>query len=265
MNSNPALKPLSGTFSDAVEPTSMLVTPNGINGYSETLLDSVDQIMSLVSPSAWILEIVYGTLTVDPFQEVVKRLGGDWNYFADCADLWRMLGDAHRAIATNVRRGNAGLDQTWNGRAADAAFAYFHDLTGHLEAMGNTLQRCAKEYERLTLLVWYAVKGLGAGLQALTDLALTMAIAAAAGGATAGTGFGPAVAAAIIALQATRMIRVWDKIADYLTVFEAGVFGVGGVVAELRFVAEHLPRPPASPGLSTAPAAGDWNAHGHGF
>ncbi|MET9018807.1 hypothetical protein ABZV93_02365 [Actinopolymorpha sp. NPDC004070] len=251
-------------FADVVDPQENLVHPSGINGYPATLLDAVDDVMALTSPSAWILELVYGTLGTDPFQEVAARLAGDWKCFADCVDLWHMLGDAYGAVATNLRRGNALLDATWDGNAADAAFAYFRDLTTYLDSLDRALKVGSEEYERLALLVWYGAKGLGELLQTLVDFALCAATALAAGGATAATGIGPVVAAAVAAAALTKIGQTWILITRILTRMEVGIFAVCGSIARVCHTIKHLPRPPVDPALSTAPAAGDWGAHGHG-
>ncbi|MGW0229717.1 hypothetical protein ACWDWO_15505 [Actinopolymorpha singaporensis] len=249
-------------FTDVVDPQESLVHPSGITGYPETLLDAIDEVMALTSPSAWILELVYGTLGTDPFQEVAARLAGDWKCFADCVDLWRMLGDAYRAVATNLRRGNSLLDATWDGNAGDAAFVYFRELITYLDSLDRALKAGSEEYERLALLVWYGSKGLGELLQTLIDFALCAAIALAAG---AATGAGPVVAAAVAAAALTKVGQVWILVTKMLTRIEVGIFGICGSLAQLCCAIRQLPRPPAEPALSTAPPAGDWSAHAHGF
>ncbi|GAA2754891.1 hypothetical protein [Actinopolymorpha rutila] len=245
-------------FADVVDPQENLVHPSGINGYPRTLLDSIDEVLALTSPSAWILELVYGTIGTDPFQEVAARLAGDWKCFADCVDLWRMLGDAYGAVATNLRRGNSLLDATWDGNAADAAFDYFRELTTYLDSLDRALKAGSEAYERLALLVWYGSKGLGELLQTLIDFALCAATAVAAGAATATTGVGPVVAAAVAAAALTKVGQTWILITKMLTRMEVGIFGICGSVAQLCYAIKHLPRPPTNAGLSTAPPTGDW-------
>ena len=251
-------------FTNVVEPQALLVSPCGINGYAETLLDSVDEVMALTSPSAWVIELVYGSLGVDPFQEVAARLLGDWSWFADCVDLWRMTGEAYQAIATNVRRGNDLLDATWDGNAADAAFVYFRDLRTYLQSIDRALQRCSQEYEGIALKVWYTVRGIGVLLQTMIDFALTAAIAAAAATATVATGVGAIVAAAVAAAALTKVGQTWKLTSSMLSGLEIWIFGFGGMLAQISSDIEALPRP--RPGTAAADASGgDWSARGHRF
>ena len=252
-------------FRDVVEPQALLVPPRGINGYPDTLLDSVDDVMSLLSPSAWVLELVYGTLRVDPFQEITSYLTGDWNTFARCVDLWRNLAEAHRAMSTNLRRGTDLLDASWDGVAADAAVAYFQDLTSYLDSMDHTLRQCSEQYEQLSFLTWNATRGVAVLLQSLIDSAIIAAAALAAGGATAGTVVGPAAGTAVAGLEVATMLRLWAAIANLLSGLEAAVLGFGGAVAQALVHVERMPTPPPAWSIGREHSTSDWSERGRGL
>jgi hypothetical protein len=252
-------------FSDVAEPQALLVPPRGINGYPDTLLDSIDDVMSLLSPSAWVLELVYGTLRVDPFQEISSYLTGDWKSFARCVDLWRTLAEAHRAMSMNLRRGTDLLDATWDGVAADTAVAYFQDLTSYLDSMERTLRKCSEQYEHLAFLTWNTTRGVAVLLQSLIDSAIIAAAALAAGGATAGTVVGPAAGTAVAGLEVATMLRLWYAIANLLSVLETAVLGFGGAIAQAFVHVERMPTPPPTWPVGREHLTSDWSERGRGF
>ncbi|WP_309052930.1 hypothetical protein, partial [Streptomyces sp.] len=134
---------------------------------------------------------------------------------------------------------------TWQGNAADAALLYFETLAERLDQAGEAFHGLEKHYQAVAQTVFGAAEVLKGQLVMISDIALQVAITAAAAGALTATGVGAiagVAGGAVIAARITSMIGHWGRtVAIYegvlnsvngLTMSAAGL--ISGVGADIK-------------------------------
>ncbi|WP_405012697.1 hypothetical protein [Kitasatospora sp. NBC_01539] len=207
------------SFADRRDAVAELAKKDGGDGYlaghvAEFEFTPVNKVVGTVldlgSPSALINEACKLFLGFDPYGELLKAIMGDWESYAACGTTWSRIGKACGAMADNVQGGNDTLATTWDGNAADAAWAYFERFQGKLREVGQGFAELDAHYFEIAQFVFSLAEFLKAGLAFMVDrllvaLALQVAATAAAstvvGAAGAAIGYAAAVAQVVIAID----------------------------------------------------------------
>lgn len=201
--------------------------------------------LDLASPSTLVNEGLKLAFDIDIFGTAANWLAGDWGSYADCSDAWRNLGDFCGDVSRNLRAGCRSLAATWQGNAADAALLYFETLAERLDQAAEAFHGLEKHYQAVAQTVFGAAEVLKGQLVMISDIALQVAITAAAAGALTATGVGAiagVAGGAVIAARITSMIGHWGRtVAIYegvlnsvngLTMSAAGL--ISGVGADIK-------------------------------
>jgi hypothetical protein len=214
-------------FSDVVDVTSLLTPPKGQEEYSNGFLfDLMNGCFDLVSPTYWMTQVLDAVFGFNPLDEVLKVLGGDWEAYSRCGELWGQVDSALHALGKNISAGNTTADRTWDGHAADAAYTYFHNLTNRLHEMGaefGTLQGC---YDDVAQAVFFAAKAASDLLGGLADASTVAAIEMAAGTLLSVTGGGAVIGYGLAGLEVAQMMRYWARLTETLGKAQGVVMGV---------------------------------------
>ncbi|MGK5628711.1 hypothetical protein [Streptomyces sp. URMC 123] len=219
-------------FSDVADAAACLKPPKAPAEYVSPL-KPLNDIGDLISPAAWLSELLEIALGKNPMEEAQRHFGGDWEAYATSAEAWHNLGRACSAMARNLESGNVRLSATWQGCAADAAFQYFDTLRRKLQGVASSLDAMRVEYETVAQGVWAAAEMVAQILATIVDLCATWAICAAAGTAMSWTGWGAAVGYGVGALQAVKVIERWDEATEWVNKSQLVVNASCGVLARL--------------------------------
>ncbi|MEV6511705.1 hypothetical protein AB0M61_37030 [Streptomyces sp. NPDC051642] len=218
-------------FIDVTEPTSLLRAPATPSEYSQgPILDVFNNCGDLASPTYWVMEACNTVFGFNPLDEVIQWFAGDWESFAKCGDIWDQLGKAVEAVSGNVRSGNKTLDSTWNGRAADAAYTYFHTCAAKLEEIRDEFGKLRTEYDHLAYSAYSTAEAINGCLSGIIDGLLITAVEMAAGTALSWTGAGAAVGYGLAALEIANMLRLWGQATEAIGNIQGIVNGAVGAV-----------------------------------
>ncbi|MFE1952963.1 hypothetical protein ACFW9D_21145 [Streptomyces sp. NPDC059524] len=225
-------------FSDVTEPTASLRPPAEPEEFSQGWgLDLFNDCGDLVSPTYWVTEAYNAVFGFNPLDEVLESIAGDWEGFAKCADVWDQLGQASDALSQNITAGNATLDRTWDGRAADGACLYFSKLAGRLDELKEEFGKLHAEYDRLTHAAYSAFEAVKGYLGGIIDGLLIAAVEMAAGTALSWSGAGALLGYGLAALEITDMLSKWGlatkRIAAVQMMLNGGVGIVEGIGAAI--------------------------------
>ncbi|WP_116211166.1 hypothetical protein [Streptomyces olivoreticuli] len=251
-------------FRDVVRPTDCLRPPGTPEEFTSPI-DTLNAAGDLVSPSFWMSKVLDFALALDPLEEGRKYFAGDWEAYARSAEAWANLAGFCEGLATNIESGNHLLGGAWQGEAAAAADVYFASLCGKLRAIKGSLETMHKEY----LVAAHGVSMTGEAVAQLMgligDAAATAAIAWAAGGLTAWTGWGAGVGYGLAATEILRICDLWGEVTKTVNMLQMRIDAVYGqladIGAELAGVLDEFPQPPSRP--YSAPEARDGGS-GHG-
>ncbi|RFS85685.1 WXG100 family type VII secretion target [Actinomadura spongiicola] len=193
-------------------------------------LDISLSITDFVSPSHWLLWAIDKICGVNPAEWLAQQLAGDWESISKFAGSLGHVGEFYTEYAKGLREGQATMLKSWDGNAADACDKYFTELANAIEKQVEPIQRIAGEIQSAAYGVWSLSKAAVSGLEALMDLAVMIAIEAAAAAAVSWTVVGPSVAMAVIMAQIGLAIQKWLKIIGYVGLAVAAVFTVVGLL-----------------------------------
>lgn len=220
-----------GDFADVIEPTTLLKTPSAPEEYSQgPILDTFNDCGDLLSPTYWLTEAYQAVFGFNPLDVVVQWFGGDWEAFAKCGDVWRQLGEAVAAVSDNVQAGNKTLDLTWDGHAADAAYAYFHKFASKLDQIKEQFDKLKTEYGHLSHAAYSTAEAISGYLGGIIDGLLITAIEMAAGTALSWTGAGALVGYGLAGLEIANMLRLWGNATQSIGNAQGIVNGAVGIV-----------------------------------
>ncbi|WP_158708300.1 MULTISPECIES: WXG100 family type VII secretion target [unclassified Streptomyces] len=181
---------------------------------------TVGTFMDFGSPSAIVNEGCKLFLGIDPFGEALKWVTGDWDTYTDCGTAWANLGKACGAIADNIKSGNDVLAGSWEGNAADAAWAYFDEFQTKLRSIEEGLSSLEGHYGQVAHYIFALAEVLKAGLAFIADRIITAMVFQAAAFAASATGvglLGGAASAALAAAQATLAVMKWAELTAQFT------------------------------------------------
>jgi uncharacterized protein YukE len=241
-------KGASVNFADKDDAGSYLKAPGGADGYAadwvgefseHPLEKAAGTALDFASPSGTVLEFIKLMTGWDPLGDFVGWMAGDWESFLNCADVWGSLADLYGAISRNVQAGNIALDATWQGNAADAAYAYFDELGGKLLTLQETFNSLKDNYLSISREVYAFAEFYKGNLVDVIDLGLKALLNFIAGDVAAGTVLGAPAAAAFYAIAALQIVRVMERWGEAMARFgtamkytnaAAGV--INGILAE---------------------------------
>lgn len=228
------------------DPAARLADPVG----SDPVPDAFEAVLSLpdlVSPTAWLLWVFENVCGVNPLDHLTSHLAGDWAAFSRAAGALDNLSAFDRemaaAIDTETSTAVTGPAPTWTGPAAEAAGRYFTGFSAAVETQAGTARALARECRIFSTGMYQLAKGLADTAKYFLDMALLMALAAAAGTFSAFTGVGGVLgaAAAITAFAATNYawIKVGEAVGNLYGFANAFVGLMARTMAPLRDVTEH--------------------------
>jgi uncharacterized protein YukE len=216
-------------FNDAKDAGAELKPVGGDKNYLEGHLaeyqfapvhKTLGTLLDFGSPSAMVNEGCKLFLGIDPFGEALKWVTGDWDAYSDCGTVWANLGKACGAIADNVKAGNDTLTSSWQGNAADAAWAYFDELQAKLRDIEDGFSSLEGNYFQIAHFIFSLAEVLKAGLAFIADRIITALVfeaAAAAASATVVGAFAGAASAALGAAQVLLAIMKWAELTEQFT------------------------------------------------
>jgi hypothetical protein len=211
-------------------PAAKLVPPTT----KEPMPKVVDVSLSLtdfVSPSHWLLWAIDKICGVNPAEWLAQQLAGDWESISKFSSALEHVGEFYTEYAKGVREGQFTMAKSWDGNAADACDKYFAEFANAIDKQVEPIRRVAGEAQSSAFGVWSASKAAVSGLEAVLDLAVMIAIEAAASAATSWTIVGPSVGMAVIMAQIGLAIQKWLEVISYVGAAIAVVFGLIGVLA----------------------------------
>ncbi|MEU6388995.1 hypothetical protein [Streptomyces sp. NPDC046939] len=239
----------AATFRDVRDVTDRLKPPGSGDGWLRGHLAELDfapankvagTLLDFGSVSALANEGIKLAFGQDILGYVANWLAGDWQSYADCADVWHCLGNACADMAANVGHGNSVLDLTWHGNAADAAWRYFDKSAKKLEAAQGAFHDLRDRYLNVAKLVFSFAETVKGGIAELCDWGIQVAVSAAASAAIAVSGVGIAgtfVGAAYAAERVTAMVERYRELTKQydrlMTAVNATFAGLGGLCAVL--------------------------------
>lgn len=230
----------SSGFADKVDATDRLKAPGGADGYSAGFVSELKELpvektlgtlLDFGSPSAMALEFIKMFTGWDPVGDFTSWLAGDWESFQECADAWGSLEGVSDGVTVNVRAGNVELDSSWQGNAADAAYAYFDELGGRLDSLAETFNSLQAQYEDIARTVYSFAELIKSIIMDAIDLGLQGAIKVA-----AGTASGPWAAVALYALAIKDAMEVIKKYSEAVEMYETLLKAVNGICGAIRGV-----------------------------
>ncbi|MGP3981262.1 hypothetical protein [Streptomyces sp. KR80] len=217
------------SFNDAKDAGAELKPVGGDKNYAEGHLaeyqfapvhKTIGTMLDFGSPSALVNEGCKLFLGIDPFGEALKWVTGDWDTYTDCGTAWANLGKACGAIADNIKSGNDTLAGSWDGNAADAAWAYFDELQAKLREIEEGFSSLDGHYYQVAHFIFSLAEVLKAGLAFIADRIITAMVFQAAAIAASATGVGAfagAASAALAASQALLAVMRWAELTAQYT------------------------------------------------
>jgi multisubunit Na+/H+ antiporter MnhB subunit len=220
-------------FNDVTEPLAQLQDPAV---RTEEILgqpfSNPGSVLDWTSPTHVVNEFIVQVTGYDMFGEAAKAFSGDWEQVWQAAGAYRNLANAMQDIGINVAHGNIELDASWDGNAADAAYAYFADLSAAISLQQLALNALADDYENAAEGTYRIADTIANLMEDALDAALVGAVGAAAGTATIETGIGFVTGWGVAAYEAYKITEIADK-AKKLIALATTIIGtaVGGIQA----------------------------------
>lgn len=220
--------------------------------------------LDLLSPTAWIVDTVYGVTSVaadlgildrayNMRDEFVKPFTGDWAGVRGCADYYEYVAQALSGMAANLTWATYSADACWEANASDACQVSLTGLKDTLAAASSTLGPLSTEYIEAATEINGERAILTGLLTELTDAAIIAAAAAALAAATAKTAIGGVLFGGLAAYELYMVAEVVQEILTLITrcnTYAVGVadFFSGFGVIESGDPMPELPQAPAVPG-----------------
>ncbi|MGW6934637.1 hypothetical protein ACWGE0_31565 [Lentzea sp. NPDC054927] len=213
----PGLRPDAATEMREVEdPTGYLKRVSGgrIEDRFGNANDVLGKFTDFFSPSALIRKAIkkawHGK---DPYDDFMDTLAGDFKLWARYAIVWMDLAKFCNALVLNIQTNNTDLNDYWSGKAADAAFLYFHQLAVDIAIQRDRFVALSYAYEEIAGNFKSAGSTISDLLDEIGNFALGAIVAA---GADFAFGTKGLLSAGSTAYTATRVAEVVLKIIDSL-------------------------------------------------
>jgi hypothetical protein len=197
-------------FADGEDPTRYLVAP----GEQEEPHDPVtvfEEAVDFIDPGAWVYKSLTELCGLNPIEEVLKFVGGDWRAFARTAHVYESLGRTFESIGWNLKFGNGNIDGYWSGHAADDAWTYIDTIAEQAIQHKAPLEEIARNCRRATDAAYAVARTAGPIGATILDEVMVAGIAAAAGTVSAETGVGAAIGYGVAAVTAIKILEDADR------------------------------------------------------
>jgi hypothetical protein len=237
----------SSSFADKEDAGSYLKAPGGADGYAADWLGEFQEhpgekfigtLLDAASPCATALELVKILTGWDPLGDLMSWLNGDWESYLECAEVWGSLADLCGAISRNVKAGNIELDATWTGNSADAAYAYFDEVSDKLLTLEETFTSLKDNYFQISAAVYaFAEFSKGLFVECLDKAVIALINKIAGDACLASVGGAPAAAPffAVTAAQVVQVMENWAEVTARLgkamKYASAGAGAIRGILA----------------------------------
>lgn len=130
-------------FTDLAEPVEVLHDP-AVEA-SDPLFD-INLVTQFHQYSSWVREACVQYLRVDPFEEMVLWLSGDWNAYERCLIVWHQVASACERMSRNLFRAAYQLPEVWSGREAGNAQRYLFALGNAVGAFAPVCREVGYRY-----------------------------------------------------------------------------------------------------------------------
>ncbi|WP_406642545.1 hypothetical protein [Amycolatopsis sp. WGS_07] len=203
-------------ITEAEQPENKLAPPTIPDEYPD-FTSLFSKISDRLSPSWYVAQVLEILHLTNPADDLAKMIVGDWKAYARCASTWHNLAGFYGAVAHNIEVGNAELDRSWQGNAADACYDYFSKLAAKLRTIESKLENLGHRYTAVAIGVWKLANSLAGLITGIQDDAVWIALEIAAGDATFETGVGPAALWSLAGVQCARLIEKYNKTVEGFT------------------------------------------------
>lgn len=189
---------------------------------SDPIPDLVELVINgnLVSPSYWINYVLVHTIGFDPLTYTTNKIAGDWQSLQQAGTALGNISDYLRDYARTISADNREVQTSWDGNAAEAADAYFDELTQALTTQAGTLKDISTTVDEYSLASYYMAQFICGRIQDIYDAAIILAIkeAAAAAMATTGVGaIGSVFTTASAVYEVAQIVEGWGKVMGQFT------------------------------------------------
>ena len=227
----PDLAPERAALSDVADPSGRLTGPEYATAVE---MWSLNPMVDLVSPAAWLRQVSIWLFSFDPFEGWTKQFSGDWKAYTHCAYALQHVGAAAQDIGRNLTTGAADVATVWRGNAAEAEQEFQLALGGAAMA----LEPACAQYSQLYLQAAEATKSLfdvvSGLIMDLIDVLIIINISSAAGTALIETGVGAVAGYAIAAYYAYQAYDLYQEISKYYGNTEDLIKAIGGTISSIK-------------------------------
>ena len=195
------------------EPTAVLVAPEAADPRNDFLESALG--LSWTSPSWHIANVCNDLFGANPWDLMTEAFLGDWEAIEKAGAAIGSLGSFGGEFATALRDSGTAID-TWTGDTADAARAYFGQVSSALEEQVPSLEAASDQIRELARAIYEHGKAAGDLLQSLTDILAQYLILQAAAAAAAVSGNLPAQLQ-MMALAALQVVMAADAFSGVMS------------------------------------------------
>ena len=159
------------------DPTTCLVTPTlpteektSLGGKLQDILDKIGSMTDPGTIMLYFLEKIPGVHTA--IDRVEKTVSGDWEATLLASDAAKHLAEYNEALAQAIKDALSAVLDNWEGNAADAAAAYFHDFADKVYDNSDTLTNASFQFACVAEGMEAIAEELDTGLAHVIDIAL---------------------------------------------------------------------------------------------
>jgi hypothetical protein len=178
----------------------------------------------------WAIDKICG---VNPAEWVGTQIGGEWEGISKVSSALEHISEFYTAYSKVLREDSATMLKSWEGNAADACGKYFQSFAESVDNQVAPIETVAGECQSVAFGAWATSKAAVSGVEALLDIALMIAIEAAASAATSWTIVGPSVGMALIMSQIGAGILKWLDILGKIGLTVSAIMALIGLVSGL--------------------------------
>jgi len=246
-------------FDDREEPTDALKKVKDYNGDG---FGGTPEWLDLLSPTAWIVDTVYGVTSVaadlgildrayNMRDEFVKPFTGDWAGVRACADYYEHVADSLTSMAANLTWATYSASSCWEANASDACQISLTDLKNTLISASSTLGPLSAEYTQAAVEINGERAILTGLLTELTDAAIIAAGAAALAAATAKTAIGGILFGGVAAYELYMVAEIVQEVLTLVSRCNTYAVGVADFFSGFGVIESGDPMPelPATPSV----------------
>lgn len=130
----------------------------------------------MFSLTAQVRTVINLSLGFDPIDWVRSWMWGDWEVWAKASLVWAACAESTKVMGENLWSATAALDEAWDGRAGDAAVAYFEQLRDATFTEAVAYEGLSERYALYMEFVYENQLLLNDLLNTIIDLAIELAL-----------------------------------------------------------------------------------------